>query len=465
VQSRYFIANISVCRSLPSDQFQVKNSTSKRQLSGNQHPKSANYAVIIIGGGICGLTIASEISKKKKVLLLEARKRLGGRIHSLKGAFSETIDEGAEFIHGKSPHTKKLVKKSGAHEIVPDGKFYLSHEGTFSEAEEMDELIGPALEKLKSMKKDMSFSEFLKKYFDKAEEETVERLRSMAQGFDAADVKKLSAFSVRDEWSDSFDSSAFISGGHSRLVEHLEERCLKNGCHIRFPAEVKKVSWKNKEVRVVCADGTAYAAEKVVVTVPLGVLTSKKSDVAHIQFQPPLPEIKAAAKMMGYGPVIKVIFEFRETFWARSDFDKQSAFLPDMLFLFSEGKFPTWWTPIPGHPFLTGWAGGPDARKFRKMDEAQILKSAIDSFIEALHLTRKFFDRQLVASHVKNWGTDPYALGAYSYRTVDFPLALKVLSRPVADTLYFAGEAIEKNGGGTVESAISSGLNVAGKIT
>ncbi|WP_143549516.1 FAD-dependent oxidoreductase, partial [Rickettsiella grylli] len=58
------------------------------------------YDVIIVGGGISGLAAADYlITHGKRVLLLEATNRIGGRILSLP-YFEYALDLGASWIHG-----------------------------------------------------------------------------------------------------------------------------------------------------------------------------------------------------------------------------------------------------------------------------------------------------------------------------------------------------------------------------
>ena len=61
-------------------------------------PKS----VIIIGGGIAGLSAANELLRSGCIVtVLEAKKRFGGRMHTIRDG-KLPIELGAEFIHGKS---------------------------------------------------------------------------------------------------------------------------------------------------------------------------------------------------------------------------------------------------------------------------------------------------------------------------------------------------------------------------
>jgi len=71
------------------------------------------YDVIIIGGGAAGLMAAKLLSEAgKKNLLLEARDRLGGRIHCI-NSLSLSAQGGAEFIHGNLQTTFDLLKEAG----------------------------------------------------------------------------------------------------------------------------------------------------------------------------------------------------------------------------------------------------------------------------------------------------------------------------------------------------------------
>jgi polyamine oxidase len=61
-----------------------------------------NKKVIVIGGGIAGLAAAAELLRHDcEVKLLEAKERLGVRIHTVSGGRSP-IELGAEFMHGQS---------------------------------------------------------------------------------------------------------------------------------------------------------------------------------------------------------------------------------------------------------------------------------------------------------------------------------------------------------------------------
>jgi len=62
-------------------------------------------AVIVIGAGAAGLAAARALSRGGlAVQILEARQRIGGRIHTLYDPLSPVpVELGAEFLHGKPP--------------------------------------------------------------------------------------------------------------------------------------------------------------------------------------------------------------------------------------------------------------------------------------------------------------------------------------------------------------------------
>jgi monoamine oxidase len=63
-------------------------------------------ATLVIGAGTAGLTAARELSNAGvDVLVLEARNRIGGRVHTDNIFASHPVEFGAEFIHGDSAPT------------------------------------------------------------------------------------------------------------------------------------------------------------------------------------------------------------------------------------------------------------------------------------------------------------------------------------------------------------------------
>jgi monoamine oxidase len=153
------------------------------------------------------------------------------------------------------------------------------------------------------------------------------------------------------------------------------------------------------------------------------------------------------------GPVIRVALAFRQAFW-----EKQH---PGVAFFHSpEAAFPTFWTPLPMHaPLLTCWAGGPKAGKLTGKRPEVLLRHAlasVRSVLKGAEEPRAFL--------VHDWQADPYARGGYSYVRVGGTGAREELAAPLADTLYFAGEATDVEQSGTVGGALASGIRAAREI-
>jgi len=82
-----------------------------------------NDTIIIIGAGAAGLMAAKELSSKQQtVIVLEADKRLGGRIYTLYDVFEKPVETGAEFIHGKLTLTHQLLKEANLSFHATKGK-------------------------------------------------------------------------------------------------------------------------------------------------------------------------------------------------------------------------------------------------------------------------------------------------------------------------------------------------------
>ncbi len=157
--------------------------------------------VIIVGGGAAGLLAAKMLSAKgKKVLLLEAKDILGGRIHTNENTFSSPAEGGAEFIHGNLYLTKKLLKQAGLAFTKVRGNMYNFKKGNFFTEENGVDGWDLLIKRLKKLKEDITVKQFLDKYLPGEEyNEIKEAFKNYVQGYDAADTNLASAISIREE--------------------------------------------------------------------------------------------------------------------------------------------------------------------------------------------------------------------------------------------------------------------------
>lgn len=416
--------------------------------------------IIIIGAGASGLMAAKTLGiAGKKIRVLEARNRIGGRIYTAQlPGFSFPVETGAEFIHGDLPVTLSLAREAGLTILEMEGKAYNVLKGKITDSPLSDNQWVEMMSVLKDLKDDMTLTDFLARYFSDEKYSTIkESVRKFVEGFDAADPDRVSMFALREEWSHFDDDPQFrIKEGYSTLMDSLQNACLRRGIDIVTSQVVSKINWRENFVEVKTADDQKYTAEKIIVTVPVGVLVSES-----IVFDPAIPDQIHAAGKLGFGGVIKFLAEFRTAVWEDS---KSVRYMPDAGFIFSDTVIPTWWTQLPDEKtLLTGWLSGPPAENWDAKNDIE--NAGKSSLAYLLGCDEQRLENSLKSFEVINWLRDPFARGAYSYTTPETETARLVLNTPLSDTIFFAGEAFnEGKEMGTVEAALKSGKSVADKI-
>lgn len=417
--------------------------------------------VVIIGAGASGLMAAKILCKaKKSVCILEGRDRIGGRVHTFfKTGFSKPIETGGEFIHGNLDLTINLLKEAGIKYHKTGGELWQVKNNKLIKRADFIVHADQLMKKLKELDHDMSVAELLKYFTDEKYTAMKRSLQQYMEGYDAADINYASALALKEEWEKGDDDQYKIEGGYGPLLEYIKNICLQNGCSIHLNVIAKKIKWKDGEVEIITGENKSVVANKVIITAPLPFLTGEQNE-AGISFDPLLPAVNEAAKQIGYGGVIKIVLEFTHAIWETGESNVR-----DLLFLFSEEKIPTWWTQLPDKtPILTGWLAGPKSNALEDQDDESILQQALLSLSDIFAIDMQTLQQNLKGSHVHNWNKDPFSLGAYSYNSITTAAAKKILSTPVSDTLFFAGEALDKNSNATVDAALHSGKDVAENI-
>lgn len=426
--------------------------------------------ILVVGAGAAGLRAAYELSKAgKKVLVLEARTLAGGRIHTITGFAGDTYAElGAEFVHGKLPHTLDLLKEAGITYHKTGGEMWQAENGKLTREDQFIEHWDTLMQKLNELEQDMSIGDFLDANFNGPQYNTMrESVIAFAEGFDTADISRASAFALRDEWQEEdFEAQYRIDKGYSALTDYLAAQIEQHGGTILTSTPVISIEWHTGQVTATAATGKRYTAAKVIIAVPVPILQLDSSHPNFISFSPEIIEQRAAMQKLGMGAVLKILLAFSEPIW-RSEQVEQLAgrSLENASFFFSREAIPTWWTQHPvENGLLTGWLGGPKAAAMKDKTDEEILHIAIAALANIFQLAPSYIQKRLVASHIANWTAQPYILGSYGYDTVDSKQARELLSSPVCDTIYFAGESFHIGDMGLVEAALASGKEVAQKI-
>jgi monoamine oxidase len=409
------------------------------------------YDVIVIGAGAAGLTAMKQLAEAGyHICMLEAAGVAGGRIATFSEGFENPVETGAEFIHGKLPFTFKLIKEAGLSYEAVEGKMIGVRSGEW-QTEEQDDHWGEFIKQLGKLKTDITILQFLEENFSKPEyillRQSVQRF---AEGFDLADISKASILALKDEWKNIDKKQYRIKGGYIQIIDHLVNCCRQLNTEFHFHTVVKKIEYEEGNVSVYTTDNKKFQAKKLIITVSAGVLQS-----GTIQFTPELSDHAVAIQGLGFGAVIKFLLEFKTCFW--KEFDDEIGFL------LTDEEIPTWWTQLSAESnLLTGWLGGPNATKKIFEPDSSLLQTALLSLSSIFRMPPAMLQEELTNCRIINWLTQPYIKGGYSYNTLHSEQARKVLSVPVVNTVYFAGEAISKSEPqGTVESALQSGYDTA----
>ncbi|MBH5372035.1 flavin monoamine oxidase family protein [Bradyrhizobium glycinis] len=413
--------------------------------------------IVIVGAGAAGLMAARELARAgRKVTILEARQRCGGRIHPLPASeFGYAADGGAEFVHGEAPVTRALLREACLSLQEIEGEQW-SFDGTKLTREARDDPHEAELQAvLGDLKDDLTVADFLRRHFagdDYARmRHSIER---MVEGYDAADPERASTLALRAEWMDGGHASlARIDGGYGAMIDVMAADCRRHGVTIRLGSIVSAIVEEGGALAVRCAEGDVHTCDRVILTVPLPLLR-------EIALPTGARAKLAAADDIGFGNVIKILLRFARPWWR-----ERKADLADMTFLLSDEAIPVWWTRYPDqHPVLTGWFGGPRTAELESLDPQALIDAGLGSLAAVFGLPRNDIARELVASAATNWAHDRFARGAYSWATPRTRAAQATLARGDGRVL-FSGEALYRGRDmGTVEAALASGLETAGTV-
>jgi len=408
--------------------------------------------VVIIGAGVAGLTAARELSSAgMRVLVVEARDRLGGRVmthHTTDGV----VELGAEFVHGAFDEILGVAREAGLplRELSPRAPSAAERSGREAFMSAMDQLLAFA----STGDADESFKDLVDRV-DLAPEVKAQGLRFVG-GYHAADPDRISVQSlIKNTAADErpgADRQFRFAAGYDGLVTAIYERTDRRLCDVQLNTVVTAVEWGEKRVRITTAGGAELMAPRAIVTVPLGVLKG-----GGIRFAPALHDKEQAIRVLEMGAVVRVSLCVDDEFWATQD-----RFLPDGFLLTGESPFPVWWVSHPPpSPVITGWAAGPNARALEGTSEKERVRAALEALAGVLEADVARLTREIRGGFSHDWQKDPFSRGAYSYAGVGGSSAGDELGASVAGTLYFAGEATESEGqNATVHGAIASARRV-----
>jgi monoamine oxidase len=414
--------------------------------------------VIVVGGGFAGVTAAREAALAgARVLLLEARDRIGGRTWTADWD-GTAVEYGGGWVHWHQPHTWSEITRAGLTvELSDDAEvaaWYVGDErraGTAAErdaiaqrgwdrfVEGVDEALpqpyDPLRERARLERFDrLSVAQRLDEIPLDAEERAVlaAELESVAHG----PLEEAGAVSILRWHALSGRSLALTqyTGGRVTLTRGTDSllRAIADGAEYetRLEAPVRAVVRTATGVEVHERSGDVHAAAAAVVAVPLNAL-------GGIAFDPPLSERKAAGIAAGQSSRgIKIFIR------ARGEPTTQNAIRPGHPF----GYLDTELVCEDGSQVLIGF--GMDAARCDAADLPAVQR-ALDAILPGY---------EAVAATAHDWLADEFSRGTWAIHRPGWYSDFHAELRRPEGRVLLAGSDLANGWAGFIDGAIESGL-------
>ena len=418
--------------------------------------------VIVIGAGVAGLAAARRLHDAGvPVMVLEGRDRIGGRVWTNRIWADTPLDMGASWIHGlRHNPIAKLAAELGIKTVVTDYDnlaLYNTDGRKLSGAEQhkLDKWVEEVLEAAaafgEQLDQDIALQDGVNQVLGEAPLTSEDRrqinyaLNTLIEHEYANDISQMSLW-YWDEDDEFGGDDVVFPGGYDWLVQ-----ALAAGLDIRLNQVVTRVEYDGDRVRVVTHEGE-FAAARAIVTLPLGVLQS-----GAVQFEPPLPQAKQAAlQKFGSGVLNKLYLRFPEVFW-----DKEADLLGYIAA--NKGEWAEYLNiyKVTGQPVLLCFNAGTYGLAIEKWADEAVVAAA-------MNVLRTIYGHSIpdpTGWLITRWGSDPFAQGSYSSPGIGSSNADRdTLAEPIADRLFFAGEATIRDYSATVHGAYLSGQRAAEQI-
>tara|TARA_Y100000389_G_scaffold186868_1_gene207716 strand:- start:2677 stop:3963 length:1287 start_codon:yes stop_codon:yes gene_type:complete len=418
-----------------------------------------DYDVIIIGAGAAGISAAKNLMiNGKRVLILEARNRIGGRVHDIVTNEMGDIHLGASWLHYKGDNhiLKGLLDMYNVKYLKDDslesneGMDVYTTQGKLSKTEN-DKFTKILMALPKNIKKygmlnpTLTVTEVVTLIAKKYNYDTGLTNALITRAFEHcsmnSDVMLAKEF---DGWE---PNGLFNKDGFGKLLD-----CMTEDTPIKLNSIVKKIEQSKKYV-VITTNRKTYTCEYAISTLPTGVLQA-----GLVEFKPVLPnDKKNALRNLDSGNHEKIFLKFPHVFWDKNVEVFQYA--ADK----NRGLCTQWYNILlkaENQNILYTNISGPDI-EYAKKSTSYLRKISMD-------ILRKMFGNDIPepdSIYITRWSQDKYTLGGpYAHPKIKGTMEdLSVMGKPFG-RIHFGGVDTSKDHTETVEAAILSGLRTSGEI-
>jgi monoamine oxidase len=437
-------------------------------------PRPLGKRVVIIGAGLAGLAAADELrSVGYDVTVLEARKRLGGRVVTFDDlAEGKSVEGGGEFIGANHPLWLTYAKRFGLrlHDLKgkEDRKIPFSLGGKRLTDKEAFWLFVELESVLPRLNAQASLIDALEPWQSKnaaaldrkSVAEWIAAQHCSVQCKQALTVYEACESGVHPAWLSFLALLALVKGGglekfwtdtelyhcqggNQRLAEKLAVSVGMDRIRLGVPVTAVKVG--EQTVAVTLQTGNVLEADDVILTAPPTVWQ-------RIAFDLPLPGI--LVPQMGRN--VKFLVAVKERFWSES---RQSANS------MSDGPTGVTWDATAGQKggagaCLTLFAGASAADVVREWSPEE--RAA--KYLKELETLYPGVGKQVVKTRFLDWPSDPWARASYSGPAPGQVTTMGPLLHRGMGRLHFAGEHTCYAFLGYMEGALNSGVTAAKRL-
>ena len=422
--------------------------------TGAAPPAATDERIVVVGAGIAGLAAAQDLQARgfSQVVILEAQDRVGGRIWTDRFGGGIPVELGATWIHGIRDNPVYDIAVSNDLPTAPtDYENEVRYDLSGRELGPVDEGLWRAYMRMAYDRPSLSLEEVFEDFVEvngldaNGRRSWRQVLNSRFEHEFGADISDLSIGSY-EGGSDLRGGDVVLPDGYGQIVD-----VVADGLDIRLDDPVEAIDYSSDTVDVTTRSGEAFEADRVVVTVPLGVLKR-----GLISFEPPLPDrTRGAIAALGMGVLNRTSLLFDDVFWQ-----------PDIEWIGVVGDRPGQWAetlnlfPYQQQPVLAMFNAGTFGVEVEQYSDEELVA-------QALAVLGDVFGKvpEPLESVSTRWNSDPWTYGSYSYVPDGVPFSsYRELAKPLEGRLFFAGEATHSQFPSTVQGALLSGRRAAGQI-